>query len=864
MRIPSFPRGSFGIAVRPPTSDVCARVRLAAATLALLILLASIGQTLAVATDGLEIEAAAAGSGHLLLSEVMTGGTSASDEFVELYNPTSAELPLEGLELVYVSASGATVTRKAAWAAGAPGIAAGGHLLIANEAGVFAAVADAGYANGLAATGGSVALRIIGASTAIDAVGWGSAASTWLETQPAPAPAAGESLERLPGGSLGSGQDTDDNLLDFVVNSAPDPQNSASPPIQRVSSPSASGSASASPSSPLASGSGVVSPSPSATTTPTTTPTPTATTSATPTPTPGPISIAEARALPDGSLLTIEATALTGSAFTDGGGYVSDESGGIAVLLADGAYDRGALLVVTGTVGDRYGQRTVRSDASGVVVVGEGSEPMPVSSSTGTIGEAVEGRLVRIAGSIVSSATVLSAGIAFDVDDGSGPVRVLLNGTAGIDADAWQRGAKVDLVGVVGQRDSGGTGSGGYRVQPRDAADIVALDAAPSSTPSPTPVPTATPTPAATATVTPTPTATQDPDLPPLVSVADARDAPRGTALRVRGVVTLSSGQIDPVEAVIQDATAGILIRISDDVGQLRRGQLVELAGVTSTKSGMVSLRVAEPPLVLGGAAEPEFDRSSTGALGEALEARLVAARGAITSSARRSPAGTVSRAIDDGSGEVRVVVPSGVAVDLSSLAAGAWVEVAGVLGQETTGAQPERGYRIWIREADDLRVLAPVAAGAGRVAGTPTNASTGHGTSGHVAATAPLPGSPRPGPQAGPAEHGDLPAPVLTASASGHGARASATSVAVANLVLHRSADPLPGSDPLRGLGLLVVAVAILLSVAMLALRSGAARRILEAVRPAMDAGAPPQMVPEVAPEPVPLTVMRGRGRQP
>jgi hypothetical protein len=85
-----------------------------------------------------------------------------------------------------------------------------------------------------------------------------------------------------------------------------------------------------------------------------------------------------------------------------------------------------------------------------------------------------------------------------------------------------------------------------------------------------------------------------------------------------------------------------------------------------------------------------------------------------------------------------------------------------------------------------------------------------------------------------------------------------------VANLVLHRSADPLPGSDPLRGLGLLVVAVAILLSVAMLALRSGAARRILEAVRPAMDAGAPPQMVPEVAPEPVPLTVMRGRGRQP
>ena len=52
--------------------------------------------------------------GHLVVSEVMTGGTSASDEFIELYNPTAGELPLEGLELVYVTATGATVTRKAA------------------------------------------------------------------------------------------------------------------------------------------------------------------------------------------------------------------------------------------------------------------------------------------------------------------------------------------------------------------------------------------------------------------------------------------------------------------------------------------------------------------------------------------------------------------------------------------------------------------------------------------------------------------------------------------------------------------------------------------------------------------------------
>ena len=34
-----------------------------------------------------------------------------------MYNPTAAALPLEGLELIYVTASGGTITRKARWAA---------------------------------------------------------------------------------------------------------------------------------------------------------------------------------------------------------------------------------------------------------------------------------------------------------------------------------------------------------------------------------------------------------------------------------------------------------------------------------------------------------------------------------------------------------------------------------------------------------------------------------------------------------------------------------------------------------------------------------------------------------------------------
>ncbi len=51
----------------------------------------------------------------LVVSEVQTGGASASDEFAEIHNAGGGDVDLAGLELVYVTSSGSTVTRKASW-----------------------------------------------------------------------------------------------------------------------------------------------------------------------------------------------------------------------------------------------------------------------------------------------------------------------------------------------------------------------------------------------------------------------------------------------------------------------------------------------------------------------------------------------------------------------------------------------------------------------------------------------------------------------------------------------------------------------------------------------------------------------------
>ena len=626
---------------------------------------------------------------HLVISEVVTGGASASDELIELYNPTASALPLEGLEVIYVTLTGATITRRAAWEVGAPSVPAGAHVLIANESGVYAPIADATYASGMAATGGSVAIRILGASSAVDAVGWGTTTSAWREGVPAIAPATGASIERLPGGALGSGTDTDDNAADFAERLVPGPQNLASAPTPDPAAATPPPPPSETPADPS------IAPDP----TPITTPTP-----ALPLATP----IAEARAAPDGTEVTIEGVTLTGSDFHDGGGFVADPTGGIAVLLAGGMFSSGEMVRVTGEIDDRFSQRTLRADAGAVVNLGTAADPTPIAATTGTLGESLEGRLVRIVATVVGRPTALTSGVAFDVDDGSGATRVLVGNVSGIETAAWAPGTTIELVGVAGQRDSSGTGTDGYRVLPRHPGDV----RGPTS-----PAASQTPSPSADG-VTP---------------IRAARAAATGTGVRIRGVVTIPTGLLDEQTAVVQDGTGAILLRLDGDAGRLRLGQRVELDGQRSTFAGMESLRVTEPARSLGAGSEPAAREMRTGDVGEDHEALLVVVRGAIVASARRWSSGTVSFEIDDGSGPLRISLPSSLRADSDSLGAGSWVEVRGVVGQETSGSKPNEGYRVWPRARSEVRVTAPVAGGSGSAGGS--EAGSGDGGSGSPSA---------------------------------------------------------------------------------------------------------------------------------
>jgi len=678
----------------------------------------------------------------LLVGEVVTGGASASDEFVELYNagPTTADLA--GLEVVYVTSTGGTITRKATWAASAL-VEPGRHVLLANVSGTFATGADATYSGGLSATGGTIVLRAVGGAP-VDALGWGDATNAFVEGTAALPPSADSSVERLPGGPLGNAVDSNDNRADTHLEAAPIPQGLAAGPVPAPTpppAPSPSPDATASPTSeptpepsPSPTPDPTASPTPSPSPEPTIAPTPDPTIAPTPDPTPAPtptpnpvMPIADARLAPDGTFVTVSGTLTTPLGALEGGrgAFVQDATAGIALYLSTAdwpALPVGRAVVVSGTLDDRYSQRTLR--LAGAAAVADAGAGPPVSSldmATGGAGEPLESRLVRVAGIIVGGPDTLTDGFAVDLDDGSGALRVIAGTASGIVPADLPRGATVTLIGVLAQRDSSGTGSDGYRLVLRGSSDVVR---GPDPTPTPTVEPTAAPSPTPTGTPeptiapTPTPEPTPDPTATPTatpsaeISIAAARSLPTDTHVRVRGVVTVEPGRIvDDRTLAIQDAGGGIFIRL--DGGRrglaLTRGETIVVEGRIGARYGALEIRLADtdPLDRLGPAALPVPLLVPLAALGESTEGLLVRVGGVVVG-VDVSPVGTTTIVLEDASGRGKALALAGAGRLPGGIRRGVSLEVTCIAGQRSTAHDRLDGYRVWIRDAADVRHADP------------------------------------------------------------------------------------------------------------------------------------------------------------
>lgn len=181
---------------------------------------------------------AAAPTNHLVISEIQL--SSATEQFVELYNPTASRQSLAGYSLQYQSAgSGLPLTTVFNFDS-TNSIPAFGYFLLRPNGSLQPS--DQTYTGSIALGDGTLALvsstaavSSLSSSTLVDLVGYGT--STLTEGNAAPAITGSGSLERLPGvnaSTLGNALDTNDNRADWQLRATAEPQTSASASEQPV------------------------------------------------------------------------------------------------------------------------------------------------------------------------------------------------------------------------------------------------------------------------------------------------------------------------------------------------------------------------------------------------------------------------------------------------------------------------------------------------------------------------------------------------------------------------------------------------------------------------------------------------------
>src|ERR1044072_7374940 len=191
-------------------------------------------------------------------------------------------------------------------------------------------------------------------------------------------------------------------------------------------------------------------------------------------PEPKTLTIAEARSLPLGTVVSIDGSvtvpsgAFSSSTF-DQGFAIQDRTGGIYVSVPN---NNGFALRqqgrVTGTLADTVlPGLLVLVDVTEIKPIGSGPKVQPLPVATGDVGEGTEGQIVKITGTITQPiVNDLPFGFIIFINDGSGEVHSFVCASTGIDVSGLSQGQTIEVTGFSGQFASD------FEVDPRMQADI--------------------------------------------------------------------------------------------------------------------------------------------------------------------------------------------------------------------------------------------------------------------------------------------------------------------------------------------------------------------------------------------------------
>lgn len=164
--------------------------------------------------------------------------------------------------------------------------------------------------------------------------------------------------------------------------------------------------------------------------------------------------IAVARHQPLGTVVSVIGSVTVPSGAFDNGFAIQGLLDGIYVLDAAGATRQvGDVVRVTGTLVDNFGLLSIEPTAVTFLFRAPARHPFP--SRTGAVGEATEGRLLHLHGTMVGALVDDSPyGFKLDIDDGSGPIQIFLYPGTGIPTAGLVPGAKIETTCFSNQFDT--------------------------------------------------------------------------------------------------------------------------------------------------------------------------------------------------------------------------------------------------------------------------------------------------------------------------------------------------------------------------------------------------------------------------
>jgi hypothetical protein len=374
--------------------------------------------------------------------------------------------------------------------------------------------------------------------------------------------------------------------------------------------------------------------------------------------------IAEARKLEAGRVVSIEGVALNSwAAFADSTVHMYDATGTIrAVRVQQANIFAGDRVRMLGTIVFRDGQPTLSNVTPSVL--GSGVLPLAERLSTlrasGADGGRLDAGLVRVVDGLVGDTATVGGELKLTVDDGTGPLEVLLDRDSGFQQGILP-GAILDVSGVLVPTATGSS----WMLKPRAPSDVVVVGNAKAT-------------------------------------IAQARTLPIGRVVLIEGVAL--NGW-----ANFADST----VHVSDDTGWIRtvRVRPANIAAGTRVRMlGTIAMVNGQPvlsnvtPTPLGGGLLPLPAGVTTAQAATANGGQLDAALARVTEATIIEVAGVAGGdfrvRVNDGSGVLDVVLDRDTGFQTANLTVNRVLTVTGVL-------VPEAGvWRLKPRQQSDIVVV--------------------------------------------------------------------------------------------------------------------------------------------------------------